>query len=170
MKKHSAGLLVYRSRQGKLEVLIAHMGGPWFTKKDEGAWTIPKGEYDPETEDALKTAKREFREELGQPAPDGDYKELGSTDQKNNKTVTAWAVEADVDVSHIKSNTFEIEWPPRSGRKQEFPEIDRAEWVDINQAASRLIQGQSVFMERLAQLLKAPYDVQANKSEQGTLF
>lgn len=170
MKKHSAGLLVYRSKSGGIEVLVAHMGGPWFTKKDEGAWTIPKGEYNPEKEDPLVTAKREFKEELGQPAPEGEYKELGSIDQKNNKTVIAWAVEADVDIRQTKSNTFKIEWPPRSGKIQEFPEIDRAEWVNIHQASNRLVQGQAEFLSRLADALKMPLESKEPSQRQSSLF
>lgn len=145
---------MYRSKNGGIEVLIAHMGGPWFTKKDEGAWSIPKGEYDQETEEPLETAKREFKEELGKPAPGGDYKALGSIEQKNSKVVIAWAVESDFDVNNTKSNTFSIEWPPRSGKVQEFPEIDRAEWVDINQASHKLIQGQAEFLKRLTDNLE----------------
>lgn len=170
MKKHSAGLLLYRSSESGVEVLIAHMGGPWFGKKDEGAWSIPKGEYDPETEDALETAKREFNEELGKPPPEGDYKEVGSIEQKNNKIVTAWAVEGGLDVSDTKSNKFTIEWPPGSGKLQEFPEIDRAEWVEISQAANRLVQGQAEFLKRLADILKTPLSEPDPRPHQGSLF
>src|SRR5258706_15349282 len=109
--KLSAGLVVYRQKNGKLEVLLAHMGSPWWAKKDKGAWSIPKGEYD-SGDDPLANAKREFKEELGIEAPDGEYIELGEIKQNNNKQVTAWAIEADLDVSNIKCNTFEIEWPP----------------------------------------------------------
>jgi predicted NUDIX family NTP pyrophosphohydrolase len=117
MKKHSAGIIVYRIKEGVVEVLMAHMGGPFHAKKDVGHWSVPKGEVE-ENEDPFATAKREFTEELGLQAPGGDYLELGTVDQHNNKSVTAWAGEADLDVSDIKSNTFEMEWPPRSGKNR----------------------------------------------------
>jgi predicted NUDIX family NTP pyrophosphohydrolase len=112
MKKHSAGIIVYRLNDGLLQVLMAHMGSPWWAKKDVGAWTIPKGLVE-DGEEPFNTAKREFTEEMGLQAPEGNYLELGSVDQRNNKMVTAWAVEADLDIADIKSQTFEMEWPPR---------------------------------------------------------
>lgn len=150
--KQSAGLLVYRKTGSNVEVLIARMGGPWFFKKDEGAWTIPKGEYE-EKEGPLEAAKREFKEELGKEPPRGDYIELGAINQRNNKKVVAWAVEGSLDVSRITSNTFTVEWPPKSGKKQEFPEIERAEWMSMERAGGLLIQGQAAFLERLAEIL-----------------
>jgi predicted NUDIX family NTP pyrophosphohydrolase len=144
----SAGLLLFRRRDG-IEVLIAHMGGPFWSRKDNGAWSIPKGEYD-ETEQALACARREFAEELGQPAPDGDYLELGEITQSNGKVVTAWAVEGELDIDTVVSNTFELEWPRGSGRMQSFPEIDRAAWVDLDTARQKLVKAQAVFLDRLA--------------------
>jgi len=152
MKKQSAGLLVYRKTDGQVEVLIAHMGGPWFAKKDAGAWSIPKGEYG-QGEEPLEVAKREFTEELSKPAPGGEFIELGEVKQKNNKTVMAWAAEGDLDASDIKSNTFKIEWPPRSGIVQEFPEIDRAGWFSLSLATNKLIPAQVEFLSRLADKL-----------------
>ena len=125
MKKQSAGLLVYRIKSGQIEVLIAHMGGPFHANKDAGHWSLPKGEYQ-EGEDPLEVARREFKEELGIESPEGKLIELGTIEYKNKKTVVAWGVQADLDVSHTTSNTFETEWPPRSGKIQEFPEIDKA--------------------------------------------
>jgi predicted NUDIX family NTP pyrophosphohydrolase len=173
MKKHSAGLLVYRKRDGQLEVLIAHMGGPWWAKKDKGAWSIPKGEYS-EGEDPKQTAEREFKEELGLDPPTGKWLELGTVDQKNNKTVIAWAVEGDMDVRHISSNTFKAEWPPRSGKTQEFPEIDRAGWFTLGEAAKKLIPEQVEFLKRLADKLDVGFDTKSaseeDKPKQNSLF
>jgi len=152
MKKLSAGLLVYRKNGDSIEVLIAHMGSPWWAKKDKGAWTIPKGEY-LEGDDPLVNAKREFSEELGKEPPEGELIELGTVDQSNNKTVIVWAVEADIDIRDIKSNTVEIEWPPHSGKMQEFPEIDRAAWFNLSVAAEKLIPAQNEFLLRLAKKL-----------------
>jgi len=152
MKKHSAGLLVYRKKGSTIEVLVAHMGGPFHAKKDEGHWSIPKGEYE-EGEDPLATAKREFKEELGKKVPGGKLIELGDIKQKNNKIVTAWAVAGDLDTTSIKSNTFEVEWPPHSGKTQEFPEIDRAGWFSLEETAKKLIPGQATFLKRLADKL-----------------
>jgi predicted NUDIX family NTP pyrophosphohydrolase len=151
MKKQSAGLLVYRHRNGQVEVLIAHMGAPWWAKKDAGAWSIPKGEYS--DEDPKETARREFSEELGLEPPEGKWLKLGTIEQKNNKNVIAWAVEGDLVVSNIKSNTFKMEWPPRSGKMQEFPEIDRAGWFTLSEAAKKIIPAQIEFLERLADKL-----------------
>jgi predicted NUDIX family NTP pyrophosphohydrolase len=156
MKAHSAGLVVYRLASGQPEVLLAHMGGPFHAKKDDGHWSIPKGLID-EGEEPLAAAKREFTEELNLAPPDGRYIELGDVEQHNNKLVTAWAVEADPDISDIKSNTFEIEWPPRSGKTQEFPEIDRAGWFGLAEAARKCVPGQAGLFERLANILHAPF-------------
>ncbi|MEM9514967.1 MAG: NUDIX domain-containing protein [Actinomycetota bacterium] len=148
MPRRSAGLLLYRWNDAALEVLIVHPGGPFWANKDAGAWSIPKGEYD-DAEDALAAAQREFGEELGRPAPDGAYVALGTVRQKGGKEVVAWAIEAAVDVAALVSNTFEIEWPPRSGRRQEFPEVDRAEWCSLDVARRRLIAAQVEFVDRL---------------------
>jgi predicted NUDIX family NTP pyrophosphohydrolase len=151
MAVRSAGLLLYRSRDGALEVLLGHMGGPYWQRKDSAAWSIPKGEYEPD-EDPLRAARREFAEELGVAAPDGvDYELLGEVVQRGGKVVTAWAVQADVDVTEIVSNTFEMEWPPGSGRRQSFPEIDRAEWFAMPVARLKIVQGQLPFLDRLTQ-------------------
>lgn len=161
MKKHSAGIVVFR-RTGKVsEVLLAHMGSPWWAKKDKGAWTIPKGVIE-EGEDPLNAAKREFSEELGMSAPEGSYIELGIIEQHNNKDVAAWAVEAEVDNKKIKSNTVKIEWPPRSGKQQEFPEIDRAAWFDFATAKEKVVRGQGELFDRLAERL----DIEIDSSEE----
>ena len=150
MPKHSAGLLVYRRQGGKLEVLLEHPGGPFWANKDEGVWIIPKGEYD--NEDALEAAKREFREELGQSPPRGEYQELGEV-KAGNKINKIWAVEGNVDTANVKSNTFELEWPPKSGRTQKFPEVDRAEWFDLATAKRKLRASQLEFLVRLEKFL-----------------
>jgi predicted NUDIX family NTP pyrophosphohydrolase len=144
----SAGLLVYRNR-GQLEVLLGHPGGPFWKNKSEGVWSIPKGEFDPDSEGALEAALREFEEELGQPPPSGELIELGEVTQKAGKRVLAWAVEGDVDPGDVVSNTFEIEWPPRSGRTAEFPEVDRAEWFNLADAETVINQAQREFLARL---------------------
>jgi len=151
MAKQSAGILVWRRNGDVVEVLLAHAGGPFWARKDDGAWSIPKGETDAD-EDLLAAAKREFAEEIGQPAPEGEYLALGSF-KRSSKEIFAWAVEGSLDVSTIRSNTFEMEWPPHSGQKQQFPEINRAAWFDIQQVAPKLHTGQSVFLERLADIL-----------------
>lgn len=148
----SAGLLLYR-RAPTLEILLGHMGGPYFARRDDGAWSIPKGEYDPD-EEPLAAARREFTEEFGAVAPAGDrYRPLGDIRQRNGKQVTAWAVEADFDVTTLVSNTFEIEWPPRSGRRQSFPEIDRAGWFDVETARRKMVAGQQTLLDRLVDQL-----------------
>jgi len=148
----SAGLLLYR-RAPELEILLGHLGGPYFSRKDDGAWSIPKGEY-PADEEPLAAARREFAEELGVPAPSGvDYEPLGTIRQRNGKQVIVWAVAADLDVTRIASNTFEIEWPPRSGRRQSFPELDRAGWFDPETARRKMIAGQDELLDRLLELL-----------------
>ncbi len=149
MKSFSAGVLLYRTKGEQIEVLIAHPGGPFFSKKDNGIWSIPKGLYD-DNEEPLVAAKREFEEEIGSPSPDGDYLPLDSIKRSDGKTIYAWAVEGDVDTSTVKSNLFEMEWPPKSGRTQEFPEIDRALWADLNTASQKLQPAQVEFLDRLA--------------------
>jgi predicted NUDIX family NTP pyrophosphohydrolase len=149
---HSAGLLPYRTRDGRLEVFIAHMGGPFWARRDEGGWSIVKGEYAP-GEDALAAARREFQEETGSPAPPGEVLELGEVRQASGKRVTAWAIEADLDPASVRSNTFTIEWPRGSGRSQEFPEIDRAGWFDVSFARTKLIKGQVPLVDELERRL-----------------
>lgn len=154
MGARSAGLLPYRGRDGCLEVLIGHMGGPYWARKDERAWSIVKGEP-AEGEDALQAATREFTEETGSPLPPGELLALGEIRQSGGKTVTAWAVEAELDEKALQSNTFTLEWPPRSGRIQEFPEMDRFEWCAAAVATARLVVAQAGFVERLQELLDA---------------
>lgn len=139
---------MHRLRDGQLEVLLVHPGGPLWTRRDEGAWSIPKGEYTAE-EDPLDAARREFAEELGSPPPVGPVEELGEVQLKSGKRVRAWAVPGDLDASAAHSNTFELEWPPRSGRLIEVPEIDRAEWFGVAEARRRLNPAQVEFLERL---------------------
>lgn len=150
----SAGLLVFRRTGGAVEVLIGHPGGPLWARRDDGAWSIPKGQYEPgETpEDA---ARREYGEELGLPAPAGECLDLGEARQKSGKIVTIWAVEGDVDPAVIVPGTFEMEWPPRSGRRGEFPEIDRVTWFGPQAAQVKLAAGQRVFVDRLLAALGA---------------
>ena len=153
MSVTSAGLLLFR-RAGGLQVLAGHMGGPFWSAKDDHAWSIPKGIYG-EDEEPLAAARREFSEELGCPAPDGPYLELGDVRQ-SGKIITAWAVEGDLDESAIVSNTFELEWPPRSGRRVEFPEIDRAAWFDLDTAATKLVKAQVPLLDRLVAAIPLP--------------
>jgi len=148
----SAGLLLYRMAGGALEVLLVHPGGPFWAKKDLGAWSIPKGEYG-DGEDPRACALREFEEELGSPAPGEALLELGEVTQRNRKVVTAWALEGDLDAGAIHSNTFELEWPPRSGRMQAFPEVDRAAWFSVANARERVNPTQAAFLDRLAERL-----------------
>jgi predicted NUDIX family NTP pyrophosphohydrolase len=146
----SAGLLPYRrTPSGTVEVLLGHMGGPFFARRDAGAWSIPKGEYAAD-EEPLAAARREFEEEFGAPPPAGvPLLDLGTARQRNGKLVTAWAVATEFDVGTLVSNTFEIEWPPKSGRMQSFPEVDRAEWFDVETARGKMIAGQDVLLDRL---------------------
>jgi len=148
----SAGLLLYRQRDGKLEVLLVHPGGPFWQKRDEGVWSIPKGEI-AENEAASDVARREFQEELGIPPPDGEGIALGSIRQKGGKAVEAWAMPGDLDVTRATSNTFTIEWPPHSGKMQSFPEVDRAQWFDLDAAHHKLVPAQGAFLDRLKELL-----------------
>jgi predicted NUDIX family NTP pyrophosphohydrolase len=147
----SAGILMYRRSRPRLEVLLVHPGGPYWRGKDEGAWSIPKGEMDGE-EDAIAVARREFAEETGV-ILDQPFEPLGEIRQRAGKRVIAFAVEGDLDVHAIRSNTFEIEWPPRSGKMQAFPEIDRAEWFDLAAAHAKILEGQRPLLDRLAELL-----------------
>lgn len=145
---HSAGLLLHRRADDVVEVLIGHPGGPFWARKDEGAWSIPKGEYDP-AEDPWEAAQREFVEELGCPAPDGERRDLGTVKQPSGKVLTVFAVAADLDVGDFRSNTFTMEWPKGSGRLREFPELDRVEWLALPDAHRKLLKGQRVFLDRL---------------------
>ncbi|RUP03125.1 MAG: NUDIX domain-containing protein [Mycobacterium sp.] len=148
MPKLSAGLLLYRERAGVVEVLIAHPGGPFWARKDDGAWSIPKGEYG-EGDDPWVAAQREFAEELGLPVPAGPRLDFGPVKQPSGKVVTAFAVRADLDVTDARSNTFEMEWPRGSGRMREFPEVDRVGWFSVAQARDKLLKGQRVVLDRL---------------------
>lgn len=148
MPKLSAGLLLYRAGDGVVEVLIAHPGGPFWARKDDGAWSIPKGEYD-DGEDPWTAAQREFAEELGLPVPDGPRTDFGPVRQPSGKVVTAFAVRADLDTTDARSNTFEMEWPRGSGKVREFPEVDRVSWFPVAQARAKLLKGQRVFLDRL---------------------
>jgi predicted NUDIX family NTP pyrophosphohydrolase len=151
--KRSAGLLLYRRRSGTTpEVLIVHMGGPFWKNKDAGGWSIPKGELE-EGEEPLAVALREFEEELGAPAPRVDLLELGEVEQAGGKRVVAFAGEGDFDAADIKSNTFTIEWPPGSGKLQAFPEVDRAAWVSVDDARVKLVKAQVEFLDRLVALI-----------------
>jgi predicted NUDIX family NTP pyrophosphohydrolase len=148
MAVQSAGILLWRRRETGLEVFIAHMGGPFWSRKDAAAWSIPKGEF-PADEDSLAAAKREFLEEIGVPAPPLDYANLGEFRQSSGKVVTAFAAESDFEVAEVHSDTFPVEWPPRSGRIQEFPEVDRAEWMPVADATWRLVKGQVAILDTL---------------------
>jgi predicted NUDIX family NTP pyrophosphohydrolase len=157
MPKFSAGLLLYRRAGDDLEVLLVHPGGPFWAKKDDGAWSLPKGEYEPPREDPLEVALREFGEELGAAPPDVEGAvPLGEVRQAGGKRVVAWAIEGDLDVTEIESNRFEMEWPPRSGRMQEFPEVDRAGWFAIDEAGRKLLRGQVPFLDRLREAQPRP--------------
>jgi predicted NUDIX family NTP pyrophosphohydrolase len=154
MRKQSAGILLYRIRGGAVEVLLVHPGGPFWVNRDLGAWSIPKGEYE-QGEDPLAAALREFREETGQEPPRaGDLLELGTVWQRGGKVITAWAAAGDLDPATIASGTFTIEWPPRSGNRREFPEVDRAGWFDPDTAREKLLPAQAELVDRL--LAKVP--------------
>jgi len=146
----SAGLLLYRKSGGRLQVFLVHPGGPLWSKKDTGVWSIPKGLVD-QGENPLEGAKREFQEETGFTAA-GQFTPLTPVKQKSGKVIQAWAIEKDCDPAMIKSNTFSMEWPPRSGRQQEFPEVDRAAWFDIEEAKQKISQGQAGLLEELERM------------------
>ena len=150
----SAGLVLFRERgaDGALEVLLGHMGGPFWARKDEGAWSIPKGELEP-GEDPLAGARREFAEELGHPPPEGPAIELGEIRQKAGKVVVGFAIEGDFDPAALRPGTFELQWPPRSGRLQAFPEVDRVAWFDLPTASRKVVRGQVPLLESLAERL-----------------
>jgi predicted NUDIX family NTP pyrophosphohydrolase len=147
--RRSAGILLFRrGARGTVEVLLGHMGGPFWQRRDAGAWSIPKGEHD-DDEEPLAAALREFEEELGLPVPSGPRVELGTLRASRGKLVTVWAVEGDLDPGDVKPGTFELEWPPRSGRLQSFPELDRVAWSGLEEAATRIVGGQRPFLDRL---------------------
>jgi predicted NUDIX family NTP pyrophosphohydrolase len=154
VKLQSSGLLLFRRRAAGLEVLLVHPGGPFWAKKDLGAWSIPKGEYEPD-EDPRACALREFEEETGTRLDAADLVELGAVVQKAGKEVSAWAVRGDLDPATVRSNTFTMEWPPRSGRRQEFPEVDRAEWFALDEARAKLVPAQAELIDRLAERVTA---------------
>jgi predicted NUDIX family NTP pyrophosphohydrolase len=147
--------VLFRRRGDGLEVLLGHMGGPYWARKDTGAWTIPKGEIEP-GEEPQDVARREFEEEFGSPVPDGHLVDLGEIRQRGGKVVHAWAIEGDLDPGVVVSNTFELEWPPRSGRVATFPEIDRAAWFDLDRARAVIVSGQRAFLDRVCHLGSDP--------------
>ncbi|MFI2335298.1 NUDIX domain-containing protein [Nocardia rhamnosiphila] len=154
--KYSAGVLLFR-REPEVHVLLGHMGGPLWARKDSGAWSIPKGEYEPETEEARAAAGREFDEELGVPVPVGEWIALGEVHYgsgRSKKQVTVWAVEGELDPARVVPGTFEMEWPPRSGEYRAFPEVDRVEWFDLATAHDKLATGQRPLLTRLADRLR----------------
>ena len=153
MQKLSAGILLYNlTIEGELKVFLVHPGGPFWKNKDEGTWSIPKGEYE-EGEDALMAAKREFKEETGNELPEGEFIPLEPVKIKSGKVIAAWATEAALDFGFIQSNTFEMEWPPRSGKKQLFPEVDKAGWFTIDEAKIKINSGQVAFLEQLVAVI-----------------
>ena len=153
MKKLSAGILLFRRRNSEVEVFLVHPGGPFWAKKDAGVWSVPKGEYG-EGEDALAAAKREFEEETGA-AIDGNFLPLGELKQPSGKVISAWALEHDLDPALLRSNTFTLEWPPKSGKMQEFPEVDRAAWFTLPAAEQKIHPAQRAFLERLIEVVQA---------------
>lgn len=152
MPKQAAGILLYRKMPSGVELLLAHPGGPLWARKDVGAWTLPKGQFT-DGELPLDAAKREFEEEMGAAPPSGEFQPLGTVKQPSGKIIHAWASEADFDASAVKSNLFSMEWPPKSGRMGEFPEIDRAEWFSVERARLKILKGQAPFIDRLLALL-----------------
>ena len=153
MPRTSAGILLYKGKGNELRVFLVHPGGPFFAKKDEGAWSVPKGELE-EGEDSLAAARREFEEETGC-APEGTFVPLSPVTQKGGKIVLAWAVEGDCDADAIRSNTFELEWPPKSGRVRDFPEVDRAGWFTVDEAKKKINFAQAALLDELVSKIKA---------------
>jgi predicted NUDIX family NTP pyrophosphohydrolase len=151
MAKRSAGLMIYRRRDDGVEVFLVHPGGPFWAKKDAGAWSIPKGEFE-EGEESLDVARREFFEETGFEV-DGDFLEVGQVKQAGGKVVMAWAVEGDFDPALLRSHAFEMEWPPRSGRMQKFPEVDRGEWFSVDAARGKILKSQEPLLDLLLAVL-----------------
>lgn len=154
--RRSAGLLLHRRVSGVLEVLLVHPGGPVWARRDAGAWSVPKGEHEPD-EEPLAAARREFAEELGVPPPAGEAVDLGEIRQKSGKWVRAWAVAGDLDVAEIHSNTFTMQWPPRSGQFRQFPEVDRAQWFGVDEAREKINPAQAELLDRLQALLPTLY-------------
>jgi predicted NUDIX family NTP pyrophosphohydrolase len=152
MPKNSAGLLMFRFREGKMEVFLVHPGGPFWVNKDLGAWSIPKGEY-LEGEEPLAAARREFEEETGFPAQD-QFIPLAPRTQPHGKVISAWAFEGDADPGKIKSNTFTLEWPPNSGQHREFPEVDRAGWFTLEEGRQKIVRGQIGFLDEMDSVLR----------------
>jgi predicted NUDIX family NTP pyrophosphohydrolase len=152
MKKQSAGILVFRDSPVGVEVLLVHPGGPFWVRKDDGSWSIPKGEF-ADDEEPLDAAKREFEEEMGIP-PSGDFIPLAPLRQPSGKLVLAWALRSDFDLSKLRSNMFSMEWPPESGRQQDFPEVDRAAWFRIESARQKILRGQAPFLDQLLEKVK----------------
>ncbi len=152
--KRSAGILLYRHRDGRIEVLLVHPGGPFWSKKDDGAWFVPKGELEGD-EEPFAAARREFQEELGSAPPAGEPLALGTVKNKSGKLIYAWALDGDLDTESVKSNTFELEWPPRSGKMREFPEVDRASFFSLEAAATKMHSAELPFLERLGELVTA---------------
>ena len=151
MAAASAGIVLHRGGSRAREVLLVHPGGPLWARRDAGAWSIPKGEYEP-GEDPLTAARREFEEELGTPPPDGELHDLGTVRQKSGKLVRAWALSGDIDASAIHSNTFQLEWPPRSGKRIEIPEVDRAQWFPLDLAREKINPAQVAMLDRLEEI------------------
>jgi predicted NUDIX family NTP pyrophosphohydrolase len=153
MPKTSAGILVYKNIKDAIVILLVHPGGPFWAKKDLNSWSVPKGEFN-EPEDPFEAAKREFSEETGYFLPDGEFIRLETVKQPGGKIVHTWAVKGDLDVSELKSNQFSMEWPPKSGKFKEFPEIDRAEWFTVETAKMKIVKGQIPILENLEKLIK----------------
>lgn len=152
MPRKSAGILLYRFQKDGVEVFLVHPGGPFWVNKDLGSWSVPKGEYN-DDEDALKAAQREFQEETGL-SIQGNFIELGEVRQPSGKRVRVWALENDQEVENIRSNTFQLEWPPKSGKMQEFPEVDRGGWFSIPEARQKILKGQFPFLDKLEEKIK----------------
>ncbi len=153
-RPRSAGIVLHRWTEDQLEILLVHPGGPVWARRDAGAWSIPKGEYEPD-EEPLAAARREFAEELGSPAPQGPPIDLGEVRQKSGKRVHAWGLAGDLDVRRVQSNLFTMQWPPRSGRMQVFPEVDRAQWLKLEAAREKINPAQATFLDRLVEALGA---------------
>lgn len=167
--KHSAGIMLYRKVLAGYEVLLVHPGGPFWASKDLGSWSMPKGEFE-EGEEPLAVARREFEEEIGSPAPNGSYVPIGEAKQSSGKIVHAFALESDFNLENFHSNMFQMEWPPKSGRKQEFPENDKAAWVPLATAIQKVTKGQVSFIEALAKRLGVGLDGPEAAAPQTSLF
>jgi predicted NUDIX family NTP pyrophosphohydrolase len=154
-RPRSAGILLHRRAAGALQVLLVHPGGPIWARRDLGVWSIPKGEYG-DDEEPLSAARREFEEELGSPAPAGEAIDLGEIRQKSGKLVRAWAIAGDLDAERVASNSFSMQWPPRSGRMREFPEVDRAQWFGLSEAREKINIAQAALLDRLGEAVVQP--------------